>query len=150
MGDYVREIRKLIGHLPLQYCTATVAVLFGDRMLLQKRTDTGEWGLHGGSVELGEHPEQTARRELLEETGLLAGPLEAVAVFAGEEHHYVYPNGDEVHVIDHLYLCRDFSGELRPQAAEVAELRWFPLDSLPDRIFPLDRPLIAALLERRN
>jgi 8-oxo-dGTP pyrophosphatase MutT (NUDIX family) len=148
MADYVREIRKLIGHAPFQYCTVTVAVLDGNLVLLQKRLDTGEWGLHGGSVELGEHPEAAARRELFEETGLTAGALEPAGVFAGEDHHYFYPNGDETYVIDHLYLCREWTGTLQPQAEEVTELRWFPLATPPDAVFPLDRPLIEALQNR--
>lgn len=39
---------------------------------MQQRTDCGSWGYAGGSVELGESVEQTAERELFEETGLKA------------------------------------------------------------------------------
>ena len=61
---------------------------------------------------------------------------------------YTYPNGDEVAMVSAVYLCRDFSGTLRAQAEEVAELRWFPLDQLPENIFPVTRRPLAACLEK--
>ena len=59
-------------------------VLLIDRsgaVLLQHRdgntsVSPNQWGLPGGRIEPGETPEEAARRELLEETGLTAGDLE--------------------------------------------------------------------------
>ena len=58
---------------------------------MQKRTDCGSWGYAGGSVELGESVEQTAERELFEETGLKAQKLELLGVYSGERMQYTYP-----------------------------------------------------------
>ncbi len=61
---------------------AVVIVVSGDgRLLLHLRDDNpaivhpGLWGAFGGTVEPGENPEQCARREMLEETGLALGSL---------------------------------------------------------------------------
>lgn len=58
---------------------------------MQQRTDCGSWGYAGGSVELGESVEQTAKRELFEETGLKAQKLELLGVYSGEKNAVYLP-----------------------------------------------------------
>lgn len=62
-------------------------VLFGKRVI--KSTDF-EWQLPGGWIEVGESPQQAARREVLEETGLALGELRFVGVtsnvFSAHKH----------------------------------------------------------------
>ena len=77
------------------------------------------WGYAGGSVELDEKVEDAAKRELLEETGLLAVSLDFFGIFSGPDMHYVYPNGDEVSNIDIVFICKDYTGELKEQPSEV-------------------------------
>ena len=53
--------------------TATLICIKGDKILLVKRAfdpGKGEWSLPGGFIELGETPEEAAKRELKEETNL--------------------------------------------------------------------------------
>jgi len=141
-------MRKLVGNAPLIQCGASV-ILINEKgeILLQKRRDNGCWGFHGGSVEINEVVEEAAARELFEETGLIANNLELFKVFSGPELYYVYPNGDEVSNIDIVYICRDYSGNLHANSAEVENLAFFALDKIPDNISPPQRKVMAEFLK---
>jgi ADP-ribose pyrophosphatase YjhB (NUDIX family) len=57
---------------------ASVALRQGERLLLVERGRAparGQFAFPGGRLEQGESPEEAARRELFEETGLVAGEL---------------------------------------------------------------------------
>lgn len=144
MSEYILDLRKLVGHRPLLQVGASVIVEneHGE-VLLQKRADNHCWGYAGGSVELDEVVEDAAKRELFEETGLIAREMELFGVFSGPDTHYVYPNGDEVSNVDIVYLCKSYSGTLKCQESEVEDLRFFPADALPE---PLSPPIRKPLL----
>jgi len=151
LPEYVKGIRKKIGHDRLIVVGAAVIVYEGGKVLLQRRRDNAMWGIHGGSVEVGERVEDAARRELAEETGLVAGRLELLGVYSGDEMMFTYPNGDEVYIVGVTYVCGDFRGEPAAETDETLELRWFDLRELPDGITPPDvRPLrdFAAIMAR--
>ena len=120
------------------------------RVLLQLRADNHCWGYCGGSIEIDERVEDAAKRELFEETGLIAGEVELFGVWSGPELHYVYPNGDEVSNVDIVFLCREFSGELKPQAGEVEALRFFNLDEIPENLSPPIRPALSKWIELKR
>ena len=144
MSSYIMDLRKVVGHRPLLQVGASVIVVDKEnRVLLQLRSDNHCWGYAGGSVELDEVVEEAAKRELYEETGLIARRLELFGVFSGPDTHYVYPNGDEVSNVDVVYACREYTGELTCQAGEVDELRFFALDEIPENLSkPIRKPLM--------
>lgn len=151
MMGYIMELRKIVGSRPLLMVGTAVLVLDSeDRLLLQLRQDNGHWGLSGGSLELMESLEDAAGRELLEETGLTADNLEFFGLFSGEEFHYTYPHGDEVYNVIAAFLCRTYKGRLKPQTEEVAALRFFALDCLPEQISPPDLPIIKRFIEKHE
>lgn len=149
MNNYVKTMRSMIGTKPLLICGASVIVIRDGHILLQKRKDNGCWGYHGGCLELGERLEDAAKRELYEETGLKVNSMKLYGVFSGPELHYVYPHGDEVYNVDTVYICDDFEGELSADPVEVSELRWFPLNEVPENLSPPVRGIIREFIRQR-
>lgn len=150
---YIMDLRKIVGHRRLLMPGAGVFPIREGKVLLQRRRDNGLWADHGGSVELSEKVEDAARREMLEETGLIVGELTLLGIYSGTEMDYVYPNGDQVSIIGMYFTCEDFTGTVKLQAEEVTELKWFPLDQLParDEISPMSRqPLYDAAKKYLN
>jgi 8-oxo-dGTP diphosphatase len=93
--------------------------------------EPGVWALPKGLIGRGEKPEQTALREVAEETGAksrLVGKLGDV--------RYVYTwGGERIFKVVSFYLVRYSRGrlgDLPPATAhEVAEVRWLPLEQGP-------------------
>ncbi|WBW97453.1 NUDIX hydrolase [Oceanirhabdus sp. W0125-5] len=145
---YIMDMRKLVGKRAIFMPAAGAAIINeNNEILLQRRTDNKCWGIPGGSMELGETFEETAVREVKEETGLDVNRLELFNIFSGEDLHYVYPNGDEVYITTAVFLCNDYSGDLRRDEEESLELRFFKLNDIPveSDLNPPDRVIISKL-----
>lgn len=128
---YISEMRKYIGHAPMAAVGATVVVLKDDKVLLNLRSDTKTWGISGGATELGETLEETAARELKEETNLTADRFTLLHLFSGNDFYFKYPNGDELYSVIALYLADDVSGELKITDGESNTLKFFGKDEIP-------------------
>ncbi len=133
-----------------QLTGASVIIYKNGKVLLQQRKDNLCWGYHGGRVELGEKVEDAAMRELFEETGITANSLKLYGVFSGEEHHYVYPDGNEVDIIDIVYVCDDFKGNEIAQISEVNDLKWFDIDDIPLNLSPPIKSTLLKFVEEKK
>jgi len=87
---------------------------------------------------------------LYEETGLIAKELTLLGVFSGKEMHNIYPNGDEVSNVDIVYICKSYEGELKCQAGEVENLKFFDISALPDNIFKPNLPAIEEYISKQK
>jgi len=139
---YIQDLRNYVGTSPLIMVGSGVIIYDKQQgILLQLRSDNHLWGIPGGALELGESLEDAARRELYEETGLIAESLSLLHVFSGKELYNKYPNGDEVYNVANLFFCDHYSGELHLDPEETMQVKFFPLDQLPtsDFVNPPDR-----------
>jgi len=119
------------------------------RILLERRSDSGMWGLPGGAIEPGESIHQTALREVKEETGLEVRLTGLIGVYSEPGERIVtYPdNGDVRHLVDIILEAEIISGELA-LSEESLELRFFPVEALPRELAPPARQPVQDYLHR--
>ena len=129
--SYISEMRRHIGHAPMLSVGATVVILRDNQILLNLRSDTHTWGIPGGAIELGETLEQTAARELKEETNLTAESFTLLHLFSGKDFYFKYPNGDELYSVVAPFLAEGVSGDLKITDGESTELSYFRKNDLP-------------------
>ena len=129
--SYISEMRKYIGNAPMLSVGATVVVLKDRKILLNLRSDTNTWGIPGGAIELGETLEQTAARELREETSLSAESFSFLHLFSGPDFYFKYPNGDELYSVVALFLAEGVHGEMKITDGESYKLEFFTIEAIP-------------------
>ena len=106
------------------------------RILLQQRSDGGQWGLPGGGVEIGETVTDAVVREVFEETGLHAAVRLMVGVYSDPAFQVVrYPDGNVWHYINVCFECTVRGGTLTT-CDETLALDWFATGRLPAAILP--------------
>lgn len=142
---YVEELRKVVGTRPLILVGSAVIVLNqANEVLLQLRSDTEDWSVPGGAMETGETIEETASRELLEETGLTGKMIQFLGVLSGKDLYYTYPNGDQVYSVIHVFQSASVTGSLRTDT-EGRELKYFPIEKLP-KLNPMTEHILHKFL----
>ena len=116
-------------------------------LLLQRKArgfGQGKWNGPGGKIEKGETPEESVKREIKEETGLViknlekAGELEFIFTCNPEWNNYCY-----------VFICREYEGE--PKDTGEGKLKWFKKEDIPlDKMWDDDQYWLMEALSGRQ
>ena len=102
-------------------------------------------GLPKGGANPGETPEQTAAREVREETGTTVTVRESL----GDVSYWYRRNGRRIHKTVHFFLCDYVAGSIADHDHEVDAVRWIPLTDAPRRLtYPAERRLAKLAMSK--
>lgn len=112
-----------------------VLIVSNEKILLAMKKrgfGAGRWNGFGGKVEAGETIEDSAKRETLEECGVVVTDMVKVGI---HEFEFSAVRGEIREV--HVFRAEHFSGE--PQETEEMRPQWFTIDAIPyDEMWPDD------------
>ena len=120
-------------------------VVRGDEVLVITPTGRHVTGLPKGGMEAGETPEETAAREVREETGVDV----TVRGHLGDVSYWYRRSGKRILKTVHFYLCDYVAGDTADHDHEVDEARWMPLEEAALTLsFPGEREMIERALSK--
>lgn len=148
---YIESLRSKIGHdcVILPGSAVIISNSEGHILMQQRRYPYGRWSLPGGLMELGESAEETARREIAEETGLTLGPLKLLGVYSGQGYLCEAANGDQWYVVTITYTADSFNGIPCVNDDESLTFEWIDPLNLPENTARTHRIMISDYINKR-
>lgn len=92
-------------------CSAVIFDASRQKLLLQRRSDNGRWGLPGGGMNPGESAAETCMREVLEETGLQVKVTRLIGIYTSPHFIVEYPDGNRWQIVSFHFEAEVVSGE---------------------------------------
>ena len=130
------------GGVVIRYLDGIPQLVVGSR---RREPDGLTWTLPKGTPHSGETTEQTAVREVAEETGLevrITGPLDSI-------EYWFVQRGTRIHKTVHYFLMEPIGGDLARHDHEFEHVRWLSMSDAPGLLtFETERALVAHAADR--
>lgn len=130
------------GGIVIRYLDSVPHFVVGRR---RRERDVQTWTLPKGTPETGETLEETALREVREETGLqvkITSPLDSI-------HYTFVQRGTRIHKTVHYFLMEPVGGDMQDHDHEFEEVRWISFDEAPGLLsFETERALVGLAASR--
>ena len=101
------------------------------RILLQRRSDSGNWALPGGAMDIGETFAQSAIREVKEETGFDVRIDRVVGIYSDPGHVFAYDDGEIRQEFSICLACTIVAGEIQVSRESTA-VAFISVEDLPN------------------
>jgi ADP-ribose pyrophosphatase YjhB (NUDIX family) len=108
-------------------------------LLLVRRSDSDNWALPGGAVDLGESLAQAAVRETKEESGIDCEITGLTGIYSDPAHVLLYTSNGEVRQEFSIVLTARATGGQPTPSSETSEVRWVRLDDVGS--YQMDRSM---------
>ena len=129
-------------------CAGALIVRGGRVLLVRRALDPakGCWDVPGGFLHADEHPEDGAKREALEETGLTVRLTGLFGIYIDP-----YGEGSDIWTMIVYYMAEAIDDSEPCAADDAAEIRWFAPEELPERMaFAHEDQLLAKWRAYQN
>jgi 8-oxo-dGTP pyrophosphatase MutT (NUDIX family) len=129
------------GGIVIRHESGRPSLVIGSR---RRERDGWTWTLPKGTPKPGETREETALREVAEETGLqvrITGPLDSI-------EYWFVQGGRRIHKTVHYFLMEPIGGDLTGHDHEFDQVRWISFDEAGTMLtFETERALVARAAE---
>ena len=132
--SHLGKLRAIVGSQLLLVPGARIIIEdAAGKILLQKRSDFGIWGLPGGNTEPDEDMSESIIREVFEETGLTIENATPFGFGSNPDIETVqFPNGDRCQFFTLNFYTKTYAGNLAMLDGESLALEWFAINALPE------------------
>jgi 8-oxo-dGTP pyrophosphatase MutT (NUDIX family) len=143
--SYLGRLRGMVGDRLLLVPGARIVIEREDgKVLLQRRSDFGIWGIPGGTPEEGEDMRDVIVREVREETGLFVKDPRPFGYACNPAFETIrYPNGHVCQYFSIMFCATTYEGELGRSDRESLALDWFEPGELPAMLPNMKRSVEA-------
>lgn len=110
-------------------CAAIIFDELGEKVLLTRRADNGDWCLPGGAMDAGESAEEACIREVWEETGLTVEVTRLIGIYTSPHRITIYNDGNRFQFVSFSFEAKIVAGT-PGLSDEVTAVDYFTRDAM--------------------